>query len=393
MRSSALAHNTAGVARCCAVVLSLLGGLTGCATYSTSKVEAPVFYPPAPDAPRLQFLASFSSSDDVGERNWLLDFLIGRRPAKSLGKPYGVAAGRDRIYVGDTGLAAVGVLDLEKRRLTYITPRGAGRFSVPANMAVDQDGTLYVADAGKGQVLVFSPTLTFVGAIGSRPTANLPAFMGGVQPEETLPAPVLQGQRIETATPMKPTGVALAGERVYIADPLNHAVRVFDKKTRQQQSVIPSDPKDERGKLYSPTNLALDQQGRVYVSDIGGFCVQQYDADGKYLQTFGRQGDRPGECIRPKGVAVDHEGRVYVVDAAAQVVQLFDAAGHLLMYFGEPNDSEHALVLPAGIAIDYENVGRFQKYAAPGFQVEYLVVVVSQFGPRLINVFGFLKPL
>lgn len=385
-------HRLAAWVRCGVGMVGAAGLLAGCASPFAHKAAAPIFYPPAPDTPRLQYLTGFSSSDDVGERNRLLDFLIGKRPAKPIGKPYGVTTGHDRIYVGDTGPAAVEILDLEKHQMRYFAPRGAGRLTAPVNMVLDQDGSMYVADAGRGQVLIFGPDQALAGTLGARPAVNLPSFMGGVKAAEPAPAAEGGGQASDAMTPMKPTGLVLFGDWVYVADPPTHSVRVFDKHTHKQLRVVPADPKDERGKLYSPTNLAVDKQGRLYVSDIGGFCVQQFDAAGKYLQTFGRQGDRPGECIRPKGVAVDRDGRLYVVDAAAQVVQIFDGEAHLLMYFGEPNESEHALILPAGITIDYENVGRFQKYVAPGYQLEYLVVVISQFGASLVNVFGFLKP-
>jgi hypothetical protein len=61
----------------------------------------------------------------------------------------------------------------------------------------------------------------------------------------------------------------------------------------------------------------------------------------------------------------------YVVDAATQVVQLFDPEGRLLMYFGQAGSStEGELYLPAAVKVDYDNVGLFQKKAAPGFKLE-----------------------
>jgi hypothetical protein len=86
---------------------------------------------------------------------------------------------------------------------------------------------------------------------------------------------------------------------------------------------------------------------------------------------------------------VDRAGRVYVVDAASQVVQIFDADGKLLLFFGEPEGSPVGLNLPAKVAIDYDHVGLFQTYAAPDFQVEYLVIVTNQYGDRKVSVFGF----
>ena len=107
------------------------------------------------------------------------------------------------------------------------------------------------------------------------------------------------------------------------------------------------------------------------------------------MRTYGRAGDRPGEFARPKGVAVDREGRVYVVDAAAQVIQIFNAEGRLLLFFGEPRGSAASLDLPAKVVIDYDHVGLFQQYAAPGFQLEYLVLASNQFGDRKVSVYGF----
>ncbi|MFZ5997484.1 MAG: hypothetical protein ACOYW7_08355, partial [Nitrospirota bacterium] len=41
--------------------------------------------------------------------------------------------------------------------------------------------------------------------------------------------------------------------------------------------------------------------------------------------------------------------------------------------------------------IDYDNVRYFQKYADPNFTIEYLILVTSQFGDRMVNVYGFGK--
>jgi hypothetical protein len=41
--------------------------------------------------------------------------------------------------------------------------------------------------------------------------------------------------------------------------------------------------------------------------------------------------------------------------------------------------------------VDYANAGLFQKYVAPGYQLEYLILVTNQAGPRKVCVYGFLK--
>jgi hypothetical protein len=43
------------------------------------------------------------------------------------------------------------------------------------------------------------------------------------------------------------------------------------------------------------------------------------------------------------------------------------------------------------LTIDYDNVGLFQKYAAPGFKIEYLILLTNQAGPQKVSVYGFLS--
>ena len=59
------------------------------------------------------------------------------------------------------------------------------------------------------------------------------------------------------------------------------------------------------------------------------------------------------------------------------------------MWFGAPDGSKVGLNLPAKVVVDYDNVAFFQKYAAPDFQIDHLVIVTSQYGPRKVSVYGF----
>jgi len=177
---------------------------------------------------------------------------------------------------------------------------------------------------------------------------------------------------------------------VYVCNRRGSSVRVYDKARRELLFSIPRNPADEKSLLLSPTNIAIDREGRLYVSDTGAFLIQIYDADGAHLRTIGEQGLSPGNFALPKGIAVDREGRVYVVDAATQVIQIFDAEGRILMYFGNPKvDGPGGTDLPAGIAVDYDHLKYFQKYASPDFKVEYLIFITNQYGNHKISVYGF----
>jgi len=361
----------------------------GCAgTKAPKTAKGPIFYPPAPDAPRMQFLVSYANSDQFrGDARSFETFVVGRTPPKKgLVKPYGVTVRNNQIFVCDTLLKSVEILDLKSRRFDYFTPKGQGELYTPINIAVDEDGTRYVTDTALGQVVIFSKDGQYQGSIGQRaklmPTPHLKRMKS---PDTTTSA-----KQVEVALEMKPTDVLIAGDRLYVTDLKQRNVRVYNKADRKFLFTIPPEPSNETTKLFQPTNLAMDTQGRLYVSDTAGFRVQQYAPDGKHLKQFGMHGDSPGQFALNKGVAVDREGRVYVVDAKMEVCQIFDPDGRLLMWFGDAKSSDVAyLTLPASVKIDYDHVGLFQKYAAPGFQIEYLVFVTSQYGGRKLSVYGF----
>jgi sugar lactone lactonase YvrE len=343
------------------LVSAFLALLAGCAT----KPVAPkyIFYPPAPETPRLQFLVSYSDERDLGlEVSKLAYFVTGVEPrSQPIIKPYGVVVASNQLFVCDTGTRSVDILDLVQKTMRRFAPMGSGKMGTPVNLAVDADGTRYVADTGRNQVLIYGGDDTYRGAIG-------------------------EGDSI------RPTDVALTSDRIYVADIKGNCVRVFAKAGRNQLFTIPRNPAAEAdkepGKLFMPVNLAIDQRGQLHVSDLAACQVQIYDAEGKHLRTIGSRGDLPGQFARPKGIAVDREGRIYVVDAASQVCQIFDVEGRLLLDFGEPEGSAAALNLPAGVAVDYDHVRLFAGHAAPGFVIEHLVIITNQYGPRKVSVYG-----
>ena len=335
----------------------ILAAIAGCAT-KQRPVKSYTFFPPPPDEPRIQYLTSFSSEQTLGGGRRFEDFILGTGDSEqTITKPYGITAQGNELFVCDTGPALLEIIDLSKSRIRRFNPGGEGALRMPINVAVDAAGNRYVTDTVRGQVLLYSARGEYLGAIGRKDE-------------------------------MKPAGVFVAGDRLYVTDLKNHAVRVYDRSSRSLLLSIPRDPRDEKAQLFSPTNLAVDRQGRIYVSDTGGFFIKVYDGDGNFLRKMGDPGLEAGRFALPKGIAVDHEGRVYVVDAATQVVQLFDSEGRILMFFGNPGD-EGATYLPAGVTVDYANLGRFQKYAAPGFQLEYLIFVTNQYGSHKVNVYGF----
>ncbi len=339
--------------------------MAGCATTKKEiakepQEKKPIFYPPPPDEPHLQFLTSFSSSDDFEkEPSTFRKFIVGdEKKTKPIVKPYGVTVHNNKIYICDTVHNGIDILDFDTRKFRYFRPKDEAQLMDPINLGFDKDDNMYVADSRRGQVVIFDKDANYVAAIGKN-------------------------------SEFKPTAVLVSNDQIYICDLKTHTVKVFGLKDRVYLFSIPKDEAKEEAKLFSPTNLAIDEQGNVYVSDTGGFRIQKYNAKGEYITAIGSHGDAFGQFARPKGVAIDKEGRIYVVDAAFENVQIFDKDGTLLLFFAQPGETPASLVLPAGIALDYTLKDYFSPLVSPDFQVDYLVLVTSQYGDRKLSVFGF----
>lgn len=325
------------------------------------NAEEPLFYPLPPDRPRLQFLASYANELDVsaGSKSGFRDFLFGGRDKEGsfINKPYGVAIHAGAIHVVDARGGGWGVFDVANGRAYFVRPSGGGKLRKPINMTIDADGAKYVTDTDREQVIMYDPNDRYVAAFGE------------------------PGQ-------FKPIDVAVQGDRLYVTDAMNHKVHVLDKRSGESLLTF-GEAGSAPGQLFHPTNLAITEEGQILVVDTTNFRVQRFTADGEFVQEFGGQGVVPGRFARPKGIAIDREDHIYVTDAAFNNVQIFDEKGGALMFFGGPSDGPDSLNMLTAVEIDYDSVPFFEELAAPGFDIEYLVLVAGQFGTNKVVVYGY----
>jgi len=349
-------------------VLVALLGLAGAVAHAAEATKAdkaaqgnpPVFYPPLPDEPRLQFLAKFSSPYDVAAgKGGMRSLVFGGEELEEqlVQKPYGVAIFEGAIYVVDTRGNGYAVFDLAAKRTRVVRGSGASAMPKPINITIDTDGTRYVTDTQRNVVLVFDRNDRFVRALGEK------------------------GQ-------FRPVDVAVVGDRLYVTDVEHMKVHVLDKRSGQPLSAF-GEAGSKPGQLFHPTNIAVGPDRTLYITDTTNFRIQQFTLEGEFIREIGQIGVSPGQFARPKGVALDREGRIYAVDAAFENVQVLDTDGAPLTFFGGPGDGPGNINLPTVVKIDYANVDLFRKYAAPGFELEYLVLVASQFGANKVSVYGF----
>lgn len=345
----AVAHRPFTQAARLFVLCSLLW-ISGCA--GKTGPAGNTFFPPPPNLPRLQYLMGIANSTDVEGKDSSFSLFGGlteqREKIRHIVKPYGITEAGGKLYVSDVGTAQIVVIDLPGKKFELLKgAAGPGKLTTPANVAVDKDGFIYVADAGRREVVVFTPEGDFLKAIG--------------------------GDR-----DMKPVDVVVSGDRAFVLDIKSSDIKVFNVKSGQYlESFGTAGGPFER--LAMPINLAMDSKGFLYATNGVSGRVLKFDRDGNLLLSFGQMGDGFGQFARPKGIAVDPAGLIHVVDGGHQNVQLFSDTGRLLLFYGDAGkDSTASLNLPAGIAYSTANLEYFQKMADSSFKLDGVVFVTNQ---------------
>jgi DNA-binding beta-propeller fold protein YncE len=87
------------------------------------------------------------------------------------------------------------------------------------------------------------------------------------------------------------------------------------------------DTTDENLAFNYPSDIALDASGNIYVLDSANNRVQKFSPEGKYLATFGRKGQGPGEFYNPDSIDIDAQGFFYVMDTYQNRIQTMTPAG------------------------------------------------------------------
>ncbi|MFC1564469.1 6-bladed beta-propeller [candidate division KSB1 bacterium] len=80
------------------------------------------------------------------------------------------------------------------------------------------------------------------------------------------------------------------------------------------QKIGELETEDENYQLYQPQDVALDSEGNVYILDKGNFRIQKYDRNGKFILSFGKKGQGPGEFSIAYQIIVSPEDEIYVFD-------------------------------------------------------------------------------
>jgi len=305
--------------------------LSGCASAPPPKEEPKLVWPAPPLPPRIEFVRSITSEDDLKADTTfsaaMVTFLAGEQmPEGRIASPAGIAISDDtqRLYVADPLQHKVFVFDFAKKELRKI------EVGYPTGVALDDQENVYVVSGVAKGVTVFDRT--------------------GKQLRE-----------INDGTMARPNGIAVDSkhDRVYVVDTGNAGapeqnVKIFDRSGKRIGSIGGASGGDF-GQFSYPTYVTVDGGGNVFVADTLNARIQKFDQEGKFVTAIGRAGSNWGEFDKPKGVALDTFGNVYVVDTGWSNVQIFNPKGEILLFFGGRGPIPGMMKNPLAVAIDKNN--------------------------------------
>lgn len=193
------------------------------------------------------------------------------------------------------------------------------------------------------------------------------------------------GESVESLEHFKdPQDIALEQDgTILIAD---GRIKRFSKEGTFIEAI--SETKGEvHGSFVDPLNVALDDEGFVFVSDKS--CVppsiQVLSPSGKYIRGFGAsEGIGPGKMMQTHSFAFDDEQRIYIGDIDNMRVSVFEHSGKFLQNIGRKGVKFGEFNIPHGLDLDANND----------------LFVVSYFGPcqkltadgHFLNAFAYADP-
>ncbi len=205
-------------------------------------------------------------------------------------------------------------------------PAAKAQLAGPAGLALAEDGTLYVADTLNHVIRV----VTTDGNINTLAGRGIAGYGG-------------DGGPAIGALLHNPTGLALVGDTLYVADSFNHVIRAIDLVDDTIRTVVGNGARGYSGDggdalsatLYAPEGVTLAPDDTLWVADSGNHALRRILADGTIETVAGNglaayTGDagpcEDAELNYPVDLRFDDRGNLYLADMVNGAVRVIHGA-------------------------------------------------------------------
>ena len=243
-----------------------------------------------------------------------------------LGRPYGAAfhlngdllvtdsiARPDNKTATSGTSAGIAVINGEDS----IERKAQSKLNNPTGIAVDKDGCIYVIgnDNENESVIKYDKDWSLMKSTGGKEGFKRPGRVT-ISPKNEL----------------------------YICDRGNRRIKVCDTNLEFL-------PRFENIEFQRPVDIAFDDDGNIYVTELNGDCISKLNPEGEKLQVIGGLGDlggsQPGRLRAPRGILI-HQNCIYVCERDNTRISVFQTDGEFVTTFG----AQAGLHDPASIVVD-----------------------------------------
>lgn len=237
--------------------------------------------------------------------------------------PQGVYADASgNVYVGDTFNSSIRLISggqvttlAGNGQIGYAQGLGAvAQFYGPQDMVKDASGNLYVADQGNNVIRKITPDGTVSTFAGSG--------IAGYYNSTTASSAQFRG----------PRGLAIDSKgNIYVADRDNNVIRritpagAVSRYAGYPKATYFDATEDTTNSVYSgfhsPTSLAFDASGNLYVADAGNYAIRKI-TPARVVTTVAGGPNQTDVVGTPAGIAVDSQGNFFISDQSGRVLEL-----------------------------------------------------------------------
>jgi sugar lactone lactonase YvrE len=267
--------------------------------------------------------AAYRESVKSGEPFWIIKKIAVPAPFSKVhtllsegekpGEPFGIAARADDIFFSDGDTGKIWKITNYKD-FSVVTDK----LDTPSAIAFDKNGDLIVADSGTHtikRVKILSGEIETVAGV-----ENQKGFADGDTGNALFNAPI---------------GVAVSGDKIFVADTYNDTIRVVENGQVSTlaggEQGLADDANGLSAKFDTPCGIEVLKDGSLIVADTGNKRLRRVEANGKTTTFAGRDeteeekkstDEKPNfdgslldaRFVEPLAVTIDKAGVIYVAD-------------------------------------------------------------------------------
>ena len=230
-----------------------------------------------------------------------------------LTRPYGITSNsKGEILVAlSEGATNIVKYDIEGKRVDLVEKSG---LVTPRNIACDDEDNIYCVDEDSNKILTCD---------------------GNGSNIKIHEVELEKNSRGRTALLIMDKKLLMAESQV------RGIIKVYNKQLQNQSPIICRD--------MLITNISVDIDQNLYVSDMNNYCVQVLTKDGVYLHSIAIIEQK--QLLWPRGLCV-HGQYVYVTDYASHCVFVFTTDGECVTSFGQQGHKEGDFNTPSYTCAD-----------------------------------------